>query len=109
MNTIRVYIAGPISGIPERNMPAFEVAAASLRAAGYEVVSPLEVNPEPTDWNTAMRKDIPHLCRCDAIVLLPGWEKSRGTRIEFGLAVNLNLSVMTLADALAQYAEGHPA
>ncbi len=60
---MKVYIAGPITGIPDRNRHAFESMAIYLRRMGYEVVSPLEVNPPGScrSWNEAMRRDIPHL------------------------------------------------
>lgn len=87
---MKVYLAGPMTGLPELNFPAFHAAAANLRAAGFEVVSPAEINPDPgMKWEDAMRKDIPELVKCHAIALLPGWEASRGARLE-----------KTIADAL---------
>ena len=43
---MRVYISGPMSGLPELNFPAFHAAAASLRAKGLDVVNPAEINAE---------------------------------------------------------------
>lgn len=40
----RIYIAGPMSGLPEFNYPAFNRAAAVLRAQGHHVENPAE-NP----------------------------------------------------------------
>jgi hypothetical protein len=88
----RVYLAGPMTGLPELNFPAFHDAAARLRAHGYEVVSPAEVNPEPDlEWAVCLRRDIPHLCTCDVIALLPGWEKSRGAKLELHIADALGM------------------
>lgn len=42
---IRVYLAGPMSGIPRFNFPAFFAAAAVLRSQGFDVVSPAETDP----------------------------------------------------------------
>jgi len=94
---MKVYIAGPITGIPDRNRHAFEAAAIYLSRMGYETVSPLEVNPPGScsSWNEAMRRDIPHLVSCDAVYLLPGWEKSRGAQIEQRLAFDLGLEILT--------------
>lgn len=91
----RIYIAGPMSGLPDYNYPAFNAVAEKLRALGcYEVENPAE-NPAPASdsWLDYMRLAIPQLMKCDEVVLLPGWAKSRGARIEHQLAVSLGLQV----------------
>lgn len=89
---MRVYLAGPMTGLPDLNFPAFHVAAASLRASGYEVVSPAEINSDPSaGWIASMRRDIPELCTCDAIALLPGWESSKGAKLELHIARQLGM------------------
>lgn len=103
-----VYIAGPCTGLADP-YPPFHAAAAALRARGFEVENPAE-NPAPDcgSWLAYMRMAVRQVSRVDGLILLPGWEKSSGARVEFNLAVGLGLSVMTLAEALAQYAEHHP-
>lgn len=77
----RIYIAGPMTGYPELNFPAFHAAANSLRAQGYDAVNQAEiVTDQSADWLACMRADIAQLVTCDAIVLLPGREKSKGVR-----------------------------
>jgi hypothetical protein len=95
----RLYIAGPMTGLPDFNHPAFHAAAAKLRAAGYEVVSPAELDsthpiadPDgPGAWGRYMRRDIPHLLTCDALALLPGWTESKGARLEAHNAQELGM------------------
>lgn len=95
---MRVYIAGPMTGIEALNFPAFHAAAATLRALGYEVVSPAELNPDPgADWLACMRIDIAGLVTCDAVALLPGFDASRGAMIEMTLAQSLGLIVRHFA------------
>lgn len=90
----RIYIAGPMSGLPLSNYPAFHEAAARLRSEGHHVENPAENNvPEGSPWETYMRAAIAQLIRCDAIVMLPGWSKSRGAQIEHDLAVTLGMTV----------------
>ena len=75
---MRAYIAGPMSGLPDLNFPAFHEAAARLRAFGWDVVNPAEINPDHgMPWAECMRRDIAQLVTCQGIVLLSGWENSR--------------------------------
>lgn len=41
-----LYISGPITGMPDLNFPAFHAAAAALRAAGYTVTNPAELDAQ---------------------------------------------------------------
>ena len=95
MSAARWYIAGPMSSMPDLNFPAFHARAAELRAAGFEVENPAEINADPTaGWEACMRQDIARLVLCDAILLLPGWQQSRGARLEHTIAVELGLMVV---------------
>ena len=96
---LRLYLAGPMTGLPDLNRPAFHAAAAELRAAGYEVVNPAELDESepitdpdgPGAWERYMRRDIPHLCKCDAVALLPGWTESQGAQLESLIANGLGM------------------
>ena len=91
----RIYIAGPCTGYPDLNFPAFHAAAARLRAAGHHVENPAEINADPSaEWLDCMRADIARLVTCDAIHLLPGWSKSRGACLEHQIAVGLGLEII---------------
>lgn len=93
----RIYIAGPMTGLPEFNYPAFHRAAAALRELGHHVENPAE-NPAPAcgSWAGYMRLALPQLCTCDAVRRLPGWKKSRGARLESFIARVLGLDVQDL-------------
>ncbi len=57
-----IYISGPMSGLPECNYPAFNAAAAHLRALGYSVENPAE-NPDPdTDTDKPTEEQDKSLC-----------------------------------------------
>ncbi len=91
---MRIYISGPMSGLPDFNYPAFHDASAQWRAAGYEVLSPAELDlAETTDltWEDYLRRDLRMLLDCDAIALLDGWENSRGAALEYHVATALGL------------------
>lgn len=93
----RVYISGPISGydIQERRM-VFGQVANRLVELGYDVVNPMdnEDDSHRLTWEEYMRKDITQLMQCDCIVLLSGWEKSRGARLEKQIAEELGMEVL---------------
>ena len=95
----RIYLAGPMSGLPELNYPAFHTEAARLRAMGYEVANPAD-NPEPPckSWAGYMRMAIAQLVTCDAIALLPGSGMSRGAVTELGLAHKLGMRIIYAAE-----------
>ena len=91
----RVYIAGPMTGLPDFNYPAFNRAADALRAKGYHVENPA-ANPVPPcgTWKGYMLMAIAQLITCDTVVLLPGWSGSKGAKVEHQLALDLDLDVL---------------
>lgn len=95
----KIYLAGPMTGVPDYNYPAFHAAAARLRALGHEVLNPAE-NPAPAcgTWQGYMRMSLVQLVQCEAIVLLPGWAESKGALIERKLAQVLGMDVVHFVD-----------
>lgn len=94
MTRLKIYIAGPMTGLADLNFPAFHAEAARLRALGHEVINPAEINPDQhMSWQECMRTDIAALVFCDAIQLLPGWEKSKGAALEHHIAERLGLLI----------------
>jgi hypothetical protein len=96
-----LYIAGPMTGLPEFNYPAFNEAAAELRARNYAVENPAE-NPPPVDgsWAGYMRMSVQQILSVDAIATLPGWDTSRGASLEVYLATQLGIPVRPVAEWL---------
>lgn len=94
---LRVYLSGAMTGMPELNFPAFHAAAARLRAQGWDVVNPAELDAQDDKaltWTQYLRRDIRALVECDAIAMLPGWEKSRGATLEHHIASALGMPVV---------------
>lgn len=120
MEPVTVYLAGPMSGIPEFNFPAFRLWAAVLRDLGYEVFSPAEqdIKRHGVDVSagnvtgdcsvgiaadvglnirTCLADDLAWICaHATHIALMPGWEHSAGARVEFALACALKLKFIYL-------------
>lgn len=89
-----LYISGPMSGIPENNYPAFNVAADHLRERGYTVINPAEiVHKDNATWAGFMRADIAGLLDCDTIYMLKGYSRSRGASLELTIARALGMAV----------------
>lgn len=94
---MKVYIAGPMTGYPEWNYPAFHAKAEELRQEGHEVVNPAEHFDGRTDlprWDyirAALSKVLED--DVDVIVVLDGWEKSIGANLEVKVARELGIGV----------------
>lgn len=93
----RVYLAGPMTGLPDLNFPAFNAEAAMLRAKGLTVINPAEHGiVAGAEWADYLRHDLAGLMSCERIHLLPGWSKSKGANLEVLTALVLG-SAVTLA------------
>ena len=100
----RVYVSGPMTGLPGLNFGAFFRAAGQLRALGLEVVNPAELCPDPaTPWQECLRADIRALCDCTHLALLPGWEDSKGAHLEVHIAHRLGIRVRALDALIAEH------
>ncbi len=114
---MKVYIAGPMRGIPEFNFPAFFAAEAKLQAQGHECFNPARRDNEVHgtdiskgnetgdediaaaehgfDLREALGADLAWICaEADAIFMLPGWKNSKGATAEQATAVALGLEIM---------------
>ncbi len=86
-----------MTGIKDLNFPAFHREAAYFRGLGKHVINPAEINPDPAaGWQQCMREDIRELVTCDEIVMLQGWENSKGATLEHHIAKTLGLKVIYL-------------
>jgi hypothetical protein len=91
--TGRIYISGPMTGHDNHNFPMFHAAADRFRHAGWDVANPADNFGGRKDLPRAtyLRADVAMLAECDAIALLPGWERSAGATLEAVLAAELGL------------------
>lgn len=114
---MKIYIAGPMSNIPQFNFPAFYAAAAALRAQDWEVVSPAEMDDQEdsgaalksTDgdvndrtivkktWGDFLSRDVKLLADTgiQGIIFLPDWQKSKGAKLEAYVGLTLNFKFFT--------------
>ena len=99
----RIYVSGRMTGLPDLNFPAFNAEAARLRALGYEVVNPAEMNPSEPCWKACMRKDIAALMQCDWIAMLPDWQLSRGATEEYRLSELVGIEVFAASSIVSPW------
>jgi hypothetical protein len=120
---MKVYVAGPMRGIPEFNYPAFNAAAAKLRALGHVVFNPAENDATNNnipiagfatgdhdasiaggfDIRKALGQDLAWICgEADAVAMLPGWEASKGATAERATAIAIGIRVTTVDELVAE-------
>lgn len=91
------YLAGPMTGLPDYNFPAFMEMAQVLREKGFIIFNPAESIPDKSlAWTVYMRHNIRALMNCQGIFLLPGWERSKGSQLEKHIAVQLEMEIYFL-------------
>jgi hypothetical protein len=115
---MKLYLAGPMRGIPYLNSPAFRLAADQLRAKGHEVYSPVEddereygvdltlhapdgdelyLEKHGFSLREAFGRSMTYIClHAEGIALLPGWQNSKGATAEYATAKALGLVVLEL-------------
>lgn len=96
-----IYLSGPMTGQPDLNFLAFHAMAARLRAVGHAVVNPAELDHPTKEWNECLRRDIVALMDCYAVATLPGWEHSKGARLEVIIADRLGMDVVSAQDLVS--------
>jgi hypothetical protein len=100
-----LYIAGPMSGYPDCNYPAFQAAARTLEAVGFKTVDPSTFGTG-RHYVDFIREDLAMLLECDAIATLDHWWESVGARNEVQVAGILKMPVRSVAEWVALAEEG---
>jgi hypothetical protein len=106
MDLPRLYVAGPMTGIPEMNYPMFFRVEETLKASGYDVLNPARIDEVfanelvalksqdlAPDWSWYMRKTLRMMLLCDGVATLANYTESRGATIEVNLARALGFRV----------------
>lgn len=105
MSQKKIYIAGPMTGYPEFNFPAFFRAEYTLERQGWIVFNPANKPNEAWrldgfetgdaqaaikggfDFREAYLWDLSKVIESDAVYMLKGWEASPGAVGEHAVAV----------------------
>ncbi len=97
---MRLYIAGPMTGLPDFNYPSFFKAAERLRETGHDPINPArsEGREGCATWLHYLRASLRDIANCDGVATLPGWQASRGAVVEVELARSLGLPVASVQE-----------
>lgn len=102
----KVFLSGPITNEPYFNTQAFMEAAGAIRALGFDVFNPREIDRGDT---TLPREHYMRVClrtlvnECDVLVSLPRWSSSKGAWLERHVAEEMGKPVWNLAAFLKAY------
>lgn len=91
-------MSGPITGVKNFE-EVFQAAQDYLEKDGYEVVNPAQLHKvlnKSATYEEYMGIDLELLKMCDALVQLPGWEKSIGANRELGYALAADKIVLQI-------------
>lgn len=93
------YICGMVTGRSRLDvLHEFNRVADLIGQNGDYPVNPIQFVPEDLDWETAMRLCIAELMKCDELIRLTHWNRSKGAIMEVELADKLGIKVTDLKD-----------
>ncbi len=101
-----IYVSGPYTGRVDANTAAAIEAGQLLREHGFVAlvphitIVPMEAPDSPRGYAQAMRECVALMLRCDAVLMIAGWEQSRGARIEHWIARRNGLPVFETLETL---------
>ena len=100
---MRIYISGKITGLEKEVYSRhFERAEIFYKTGGFDVINPVKIgevvlkNNPKAKWEDFMKEDLKALRTCTHIVLLEGWEESKGAKMEKAEAEKMGLEIMYL-------------
>ena len=87
---MKIQIIGKVSGLNRHDAwLKFLESEQLLAAQGYDVINPMRIVPEDTEWVAALSICLHSLIDADAIAIQPDWYMSKGARLEYLVAAAL--------------------
>ena len=87
-----VYLSGPISGREKEEAITHFAFVENALEANHIVFNPMHT-PKKDTWEEYMREGISALLDSDCVLMLDGWEKSRGASFERIVAYELGIPI----------------
>lgn len=102
----KLYVAGPMTGYPEANYPAFNEATRHLEGVGFEICNPATaVVGTEAHYVDFIREDLRMLLDCHGVAVLEHWWESAGARNEVQVAGLLCMPVRPVNEWLERARE----
>ncbi|MEW7867517.1 DUF4406 domain-containing protein [Aeromonas diversa] len=98
----RIYIAGPMSGLPDDNRAAFNALANEIAERGDIPLNPA-ILPAGLTQAEYMQLCMPMLMLADEVLMLPNWVNSQGATAEFHTAMKCSKVIRQADDGFAWY------
>lgn len=109
----KVYIVGPMSNFPFYNYPLFAALLKQWQRFQYDAKTPFELNSlvwqrhfgrdfdpftDKCEYGDPLlaemfAEDMKYLSECDIVAVAPGWENSKGSRLEIQAALTLKKDI----------------
>ena len=107
IKSLRIFIAGPMRGYEKYNFPKFDAIEKCLKDNGIDCVNPgrisrkfkeKDVNSDIAVHNKMVDMQQEAERTCNAILLLNGWQWSKGVALEVKTAAELGMQFLLESD-----------
>jgi hypothetical protein len=97
--TGKIYISGPMSGIENSNFDAFNEFEGKFDPDVVTFENPAKPGHiEGYEWKDYLKLALKMMLECEAVVLIDGWQSSKGCLLELHVAKSLGMRILKIVD-----------
>ena len=92
----KIYLSGPMTGLPDYNKDAFKLRAEILRNKGFHVNNPAEISDKhglDKPYGFYLRKALQQLLDSDVVYVFGDITNSKGAQMEIKIAQTIGMPV----------------
>ena len=103
----KIFLSGPMTGYPGYNFQKFNLVEKQLAEARIECINPVHICKKYKEEHVLADKAVfdkmiaeeqEAEMGCDAILLLDGWQMSKGARLELKTALEMDMQIFLEED-----------